>query len=92
MKEVFLLSKEEKRELESITSIMLSITDSFDTFTNDKTIDGDINDERLESIAELRNRMKHDMIYLEKSYNILLKILNGNYNNTLSVQDYELGK
>lgn len=91
MKELFLLSKEEKSEIEAISEIMLSITDSFTTFTADE-IYGEENEDKLESIEELRNVMKYDMQYLEKAYGIITKILHGTYDGTPSVKDYELGK
>lgn len=91
IKEVFLISKEEKKEIESIAKIILSVTDSFETFTADD-FDGDDNDDKLESIEELRARMRRDIIQLEKSHDILLQILHNNYDGNLSVTDYELGK
>lgn len=91
MKEVFLISKEEKRELESISDIMLSITDSFEIYTADE-IDGYENEDKIESIEELRHRMKYDMEQLEKAYTIILNIIHETYDGTLSVKDYELGQ
>lgn len=91
MREVFLLSKEEKMEIESISDIILSVTDSFEMFTTDE-FDGEENDNRVDNIEELRNRMKYDMEQLEKSHSILLEILHGTYDGKLSVKDYELGK
>ena len=91
MKEVFLLSKEEKREIESIADIISSVTDSFETFTANE-FDGEENEDRLDSIEELRSRMEYDMRQLEKSHDILSKILNGIYDGKPSVRDYELGK
>lgn len=91
MKEVFLLSKEEKKELKSISDIMLSVTDYFKTLTvND--IDGDENENKVDSIEELRSRMKYDMEQLEKAYEVLLTIFYDTYDGSLSVKDYELGK
>lgn len=92
MKEVCLISKEEVRELESISNIMLSITDDFEIFTTDE-FDGEENEDKAESVEELRSIMKYDIEQLEKAYNVLSHILNGTYNRTLlSVQDYELSK
>lgn len=91
MKEVFLLSKEEIREIESISNIMLSVTDSFEVFTVNE-FNGEENEDRLNSIEELRRRMKYDMEQLEKANTIITKILCGNYDGTPSVQEYELSK
>ena len=91
MKELFLLSKEEKREIESISDIILSVTDSFETFTANE-FDGEENEDKLDSIEELRRRMKYDMEQLEKAHVVITKILCGNYDGTPSVKDYELGK
>ena len=91
MKEVFLISEEEKKELKSISDIMLSIVDDFEIFTADE-FDGEENEDKAESIEELRSRMKYDMEQLEKAYSIILNILYGTYDGTLSVQDYELSK
>jgi len=91
MREVFLLSKEEKREIESIADIILSVTASFDTLTSDEC-DGEENDGRASDVGELRYRMEYDMKQLEKSYDIILKILSGTYEGEPSVRDYELGK
>lgn len=91
MKEVFLLSKEEKREIESISDIILSVTDSFEIFTTNE-FDGEENEDRLDSIEELRSRMKYDMEQLEKAHTIITKILYGTYDGTPSVKDYELGQ
>lgn len=91
MKEVFLLSKEEKREIESISDIILSVTDSFEIFTANE-FDGEENEDRLDSIEELRSRMKYDMGQLEKAHTIITKILYGTYDGTPSVKDYELGQ
>lgn len=91
MKEVFLISKEEKRELKSISDIILSITGDFEIFTVDE-FDGEDNEDKAESIEELRSRMKYDMEQLEKAYSIILNILHGTYDGTLSVQNYELSK
>lgn len=91
MKEVFLLSKEEKREIESIADIILSVTDSFETLTSDE-FDGEENEDRAVDVEELRDRMKYDMKQLEKSHDILSKILSGTYEGKPSVRDYELGK
>lgn len=90
MKEVFLLSKEEKREIESIADIIMSVTDSFETFTSDE-FDGEENEDKVNSVERLRDIMKYDMNQLEKAHSILLQILHGNYDGKLSVQDYELG-
>ena len=93
MKEVFLLSEDEKRELKSIADIMLSVTHSFEMFTSDEIDeDGDENEYRLGSIEELRNRMKYDMEHLEKAYTIITKILYGTYDGMPSVKNYELGQ
>lgn len=93
MRDVFLLSQDEKREIESIADIMLSVTQSFEMFTDDEIDeDGDENEFKLDSIEELRSRMKYDMEQLEKSYHIILSILNGTYDGKLSVKDYELSK
>ena len=91
MKEIFLLSKEEKREIESISNIILSVTNSFETFTANE-FDGEENENKLDSIEELRSRMKYDMEQLEKAYIVITKILYGTYDETLSVKDYELSK
>lgn len=91
MKEVFLLSKEEKREIESIADIILSVTDSFETFTSDE-FDGEENEDKAVNVDELRDRMKYDMNQLEKSHDILSKILSGTYEGNPSVRGYELGK
>lgn len=91
MKEVFLLSKEEKREIESISDIIFSVIDSFETFTANE-FNGEENEDRLDSIEELRNRMKYDMEKLEKAHIIITKILYGTYDGTPSIKDYELGQ
>ena len=91
MKEIFLLSKEEKREIESISNIIFSVTDSFETFTANE-FDGEENEDKLGSIEELRSRMKYDMERLEKAHIIITKILYGTYDGTPSVKDYELSK
>ena len=91
MKEVFLISKEEKKELESISDIILSVTDDFETFTADE-YDGEENEDKAKSVEELRSIMKYDIGQLEKAYSIILNILHGTYDGTLSVQDYELSK
>ena len=93
MKDVFLLSQEEKREIKSIADIILSVTQSFEMFTDDEIDeDGDENEFKVDSIEELRDRMKYDMEQLEKSYHIILSILYGTYDGSLSVKDYELSK
>lgn len=91
MKEVFILSKEEKKEIESISDIILSVTDSFETFTANE-FDGEENEEKLDSIDELRSIMKYDMEQLEKAHTIIKKILYGTYDGTPSVKDYELSQ
>ena len=91
MKEMFLLSKEEKREIESISNIILSVTDSFETFTANE-FDGEENEDKLGSIEELRSRMKYDMEQLEKAHIVITKILYGTYDGIPSVKDYELSK
>lgn len=91
MKEIFLLSKEEKREIESISNIIFSVTDSFETFTANE-FDGEENEDKLGSIEELRSRMKYDMEQLEKAHIVITKILYGTYDGTPSVKDYELSK
>ena len=91
MKEVFLLSNEEKIEMESIANIILSVTDSFEIFTANE-FDGEENEDKLDSIEKLRSRMKYDMEQLEKALTIMWQILHGNYDGKLSVKDYELGQ
>ena len=91
MKETYLLSKEEKKEIESISNIILSVTNSFETFTANE-LDGEENEDKLNSIEELRNRMKYDMTQLEKAHIIITNILNGTYDGTISIKDYELSQ
>lgn len=91
MKETYLLSKDEKQELESIANIILSITDSFEMFTADK-FDDEENDSQVTSISELRDRMKYDMIQLENAQTVIINILNGTYDGTTSVKNYELSQ
>lgn len=91
MKETYLLSKEEKKEIESISNVILSVTNSFETFTANE-FDGKENEDKLNSIEELRNRMKYDMTQLEKAHIIITNILNGTYDGTISIKDYELSQ
>ena len=66
MKDIYLISNDVKKELYSISEIIFSVTSSFETFTANEFA-GEENEDKLDSIDELRNRMKYDMEQLDKA-------------------------
>ena len=89
MKDLYILTKKEKLELESIIEILLSVHLDFESATDP---DED-NDDLCQSVEEVRECMKYDMQYLEKAEDVLRKILLGKeIDESISVRDFELSK
>lgn len=89
MKDLCILTKKEKLELESIIEILLSVHLDFESATNP---DED-NDDLCQNVEEVREYMKYDMQYLEKAEDVLRKILLGKeFDESISVRDFELSK
>lgn len=89
MENLCVLTQKEKLELESIAEILLSVHFDFESATNpDKD-----NDNLCQSVEEVRECMKYNMKYLEKSEDVLRKILLGiEIDESISVRDFELSK
>lgn len=89
MKDLYILAKKEKLELESIIEILLSVHLDFESATNQ---DED-NDGLCQNVEEVRERMEYDMRYLEKAETVLRKILHcEEFDESVSVRDFELSK
>lgn len=89
MKDLCILTKKEKLELESIVEILLSVHLDFESATNP---DED-NDDLCQNVEEVRERMEYDMWYLEKAETVLRKILLcKEFDESVSVRDFELSK
>lgn len=89
MKDIYVLTKKEKLELESIIEVLLSVHLDFESATNpDKN-----NDDLCQNVEEVRERMEYDMQYLEKAETVLRKILLcKKFDESVSVRDFELSK
>lgn len=89
MKDLCILTKKEKLELESIVEILLSVHLDFESATNP---DED-NDDLCQNVEEVRECMEYDMRYLEKAEIVLRKILLcKEFDESVSVCDFELSK
>lgn len=89
MKDLYILTKKEKLELESIVEILLSVHLDFESATNP----GEDNDDLCQNVEEVRERMEYDMRYLEKAETVLRKILLcKEFDKSVSVRDFELSK
>lgn len=69
MRDLCILTKKEKLELESIVEILLSVHLDFESATNP---DED-NDDLCQNVEEVRERMEYDMRYLEKAETVCAK-------------------
>ena len=83
MQNLFVMTPEEKRELEDIADILSVVADQFDSATDPD------DDDACKTVEEMKNYMAYGMSYLEKAEDVLRTILSGKeIDPSVSVKDF----
>lgn len=85
MQTVCVISERERKELVSISDILLSVSYNFNSLTDSG------NEDSCDNIEELRERMRYEMEYIEKSSHVLRSMLCGSALD-VTVTDYEMSQ